>query len=110
MQIVPIGDLRSFWQAAARAALVQGCKASHLNTIVDLRGHRMIGQKARVQAKQDFKDAADGLTLERAPQTRKKDSEYSQIFAITSMLSTDNVGLWSWGQKAVTVTSWNGKI
>jgi hypothetical protein len=84
---------------AARAALVEGCKAAHLNALVVEKGHRLIGQKARAKAKQDFKDAVAGLALERAPKTRKKVSDYSLNFAVTSMLSTENVGLWSWGQK-----------
>jgi hypothetical protein len=85
---------------AARAVLVEGCKASSLNAVVNAKqGHRFIGQKARVIAKQDFKDAVVGSALECAPHSRKKVSDYSIIFAVTTMLSTENVGLWSWERR-----------
>lgn len=57
------------------AALVHGVKASNLNTVVDEQGRRMFGQKARVNAKQDFLDAVAGSALMPRPLTRKRQGQ-----------------------------------
>ena len=92
----------------ARAALVRGVKAGRLNQVKAGNGNRLFGKKARLRAKQDMVAAVNGSLVLPPPITRQRIGDYSLKFAITCMLSTDNIGHWSWGTKEVTIASRNG--
>ncbi|CAB9519427.1 unknown protein [Seminavis robusta] len=94
----------------ARAVLVDGTKAKHLNSIRQQNGHKQFGRESRKRATQDFELAGGGKALIPPPITRKRVSDLTLTHALMVMLSTDNVGLWSWGTKTVNVSSRNGQL
>jgi hypothetical protein len=71
-------------------------------------GHKLFGQKARASACQDLDKAIAGNLLRHAPRTIEKVSEACLVYALTCMLSTENVGVWSWGHKTKMIETLGG--
>ena len=73
-------------------------------------GNRLFGQKARASATRDLGKAVDGNLLRSSPQTIEKVSEACLVYALTCMLSTENVGVWSWGDKTERIETHGGRL
>jgi hypothetical protein len=73
-------------------------------------GHKLFGQKARASAQQDLQKAIAGNLLRHAPRTIEKVSEACLVYALTCMLSTENVGVWSWGDKTEVIETHGGRL
>ena len=87
----------------ARAIIVKGVDKKDSDKIRnDRTGHRVFGAKSRKAGKKDFTTATVySAPLDRYLRTVKRISDESLEYALTCMLDTENVGLWSWGEKIV---------
>ena len=87
----------------ARAIIVKGVDKKDTDKIRnDRTGHRVFGAKSRKAGKKDFTTATVySAPLDRYLRTVKRISDESLEYALTCMLDTENVGLWSWGEKIV---------
>jgi len=87
----------------ARAIIVKGVDKKDTDKIRnDRTGHKVFGAKSRKAGNEDFTTATVySAPLDRYLRTVKRISEESLEYALTCMLDSENVGLWSWGQKIV---------
>ena len=73
--------------------------------------HRLFGQKAPASATRDIgKAILYGDLLRSTPRTIEKVSEACLVYALPCMLSTDNVGVWSWGDKVKVIKTYGGRL
>ena len=95
---------------AARALVVCALPKKDADIIFDrVTQNKWFGQKARHSACEDLRKAFSGDRLKPTPRTAERVSEACLVYAVTCMLSTENVGLWSWGEKVVSIETHGGK-
>jgi hypothetical protein len=95
----------------ARAIFVYGMNKKDADKVLDKKTtHRAFGQESRKAAALDFEKATvHGIPLNPTPLSRERISDARVMYAVICMLDTENVGLWSWGEKVVTVKTHGGK-